>query len=158
MRWSENDIEFLKENYSSVDSLNNLGKKLGKSKKAIKHKAARLGLSRGRSPINKPKDQYYRKEADKRYYQNNREKIYSLKMDRIRKRKEMLVGKMGGKCSKCGYNKCIAALDFHHKGQDKEGDLSRMIKDYSEQKALKEIEKCILICANCHRELHNQGP
>ena len=61
---------------------------------------------------------------------------------------------LGGKCSKCGYNKCLSALDFHHNRGKKEGHLSRLIKDFSKQKSLKEIKKCILLCANCHREVH----
>ena len=61
---------------------------------------------------------------------------------------------LGGKCSKCGYNKCLEALDFHHDKGNKEGMISKLTKDFSKQKSLKEVKKCILLCANCHRELH----
>lgn len=67
-------------------------------------------------------------------------------------KKSILVETKGGKCQVCGYNKCIAALDFHH--------LDPKIKDkkpigimYLEE-ALEEIKKCILVCSNCHREIH----
>lgn len=61
----------------------------------------------------------------------------------------------GNKCSLCGYNKCQQALEFHHLDpNEKDFSLSdRNIKlDWEEIK--KELEKCILICSNCHREIH----
>lgn len=60
------------------------------------------------------------------------------------------------KCSICGYNKCKSALDFHHKDiSKKEYNISIMIqRGHSLQKILKEIEKCIVVCSNCHREIH----
>jgi predicted HNH restriction endonuclease len=61
---------------------------------------------------------------------------------------------LGGKCSICGYNRCLNALEFHHNKGKKEEVLSVLIRDFSKQKSLKEIRKCILLCANCHRELH----
>ena len=60
---------------------------------------------------------------------------------------------LGGKCQRCGYDKCIAALSFHHKDpQLKEynfGDSTMSIETYK-----KELDKCILLCANCHMEEH----
>lgn len=60
----------------------------------------------------------------------------------------------GGKCIKCGYNRCPAALDFHHIiPEEKEGNLKDL---FSRNWATieKEIDKCILLCANCHRAEH----
>ena len=59
----------------------------------------------------------------------------------------------GGKCSKCGYNKCLSALEFHHLDPLKKefGIRSKKIKwDILKQ----ELDKCLLVCANCHREIH----
>lgn len=62
----------------------------------------------------------------------------------------------GGKCQKCGYNKCQAALDFHHRDpSEKDFPLCqkygcRKISD----RIKKELDKCDLLCANCHREEH----
>lgn len=61
----------------------------------------------------------------------------------------------GNKCQICGYNKCSEALDFHHRNSnEKEFSLSsRDIKlDWEEIK--KELDKCDLLCSNCHREIH----
>ncbi len=61
----------------------------------------------------------------------------------------------GEKCCICGYNKCIEALDFHHiDPKEKDFILSdrNLILDWNEIK--KELDKCILVCSNCHREIH----
>ena len=61
----------------------------------------------------------------------------------------------GNKCQKCGYNKCRAALEFHHTDPTKkEIEISRVYKRSWEMLKL-ELDKCILLCANCHREIHN---
>ena len=67
--------------------------------------------------------------------------------------KEKLVHSAGGKCSLCGYNKFIGALEFHHKDPN-EKDFGLAKANLSYEKAFKEIQKCILVCANCHREMH----
>ena len=69
--------------------------------------------------------------------------------------KEDLVMRKGGKCYVCGYDKCNAALDFHHLDPSKKdrryfnmrGGLSDTLKT--------ELDKCVLLCSNCHREVHN---
>jgi len=55
-------------------------------------------------------------------------------------------------CSLCGYKKCLDALDFHHvNGAEKSAEIGR-IKHIPG--IIRELEKCILVCANCHREIH----
>jgi len=154
MKWSETEKKILKEKYSTAESIELIRGEIKRSTKAIKHEAARLGLSRGRPPSNKPLEKNYRKETDKKYYEKNKSKIYLNKVGRMKKRKQKLLEILGGGCSKCGYSKCIAALEFHHTG-NKEDHLAHIIKNSSEEKALKEVKGCILLCANCHRELHN---
>lgn len=61
----------------------------------------------------------------------------------------------GGKCEKCGYDKCIDALEFHHLDPAiKEFELGNTGGLPSFEKYLEEASKCILLCANCHREEH----
>lgn len=69
-------------------------------------------------------------------------------------RKRELISKMGGKCAICGYSKNAAALEFHHTDKNKEFNLSRSYKKYVSV-LFKEIQKCELLCSNCHRECHN---
>jgi len=157
MKWKENEIKFLKENYPKNISLSQISKKLGKSIRAIQHKAARINVARPRFSSDKPSKKQPRQIIDKRYYEKNKNEIYKRKRERINSRREELKKLLGGKCKVCGYNKCLSALEFHHNSGKKEAHVSRLIMDFSKQKSLKEIEKCILLCANCHRELHNKG-
>lgn len=71
------------------------------------------------------------------------------------KRKRDLITLYGGKCSLCGYNKSIKALEFHHiKPQDKKYALGTG-NCHKLQDDLTEAKKCLLVCANCHREIHD---
>ncbi len=72
-------------------------------------------------------------------------------------RKLELLRKAGSRCSICGYHKNLAALVFHHTGSA-EKDFKLDMRSLSNRKfepVLSEISKCILVCANCHAELHN---
>lgn|SRR5882724_6084317 len=75
-------------------------------------------------------------------------------VERQRELKKTAIEHKGGKCQKCGYNKCQAALEFHHlKPEEKDFAISRC-KNNSFEKVKKELDKCILICSNCHKEEH----
>jgi hypothetical protein len=88
------------------------------------------------------------------YYRCTKCRIDAVSRKR-RKIKEDLVEYKGGQCEVCGYNKCIAALEFHHKDHtQKDFALSKNGYTFGLDKAKKEVDKCILICANCHREKH----
>ena len=70
--------------------------------------------------------------------------------------KQILINSFGGNCMLCGYNKCNAALEFHHLNpNEKEFNISK----YSGNNTItydmaKELTRVILLCANCHREVH----
>ena len=70
--------------------------------------------------------------------------------------KEKLVEYKGGKCEICGYDKCITALEFHHLDPNEKEFTIGHNGVLSLEKCKKEADKCILVCANCHRELHYQ--
>lgn len=71
-----------------------------------------------------------------------------------RRRKENLIKVLGSQCSLCGYNKCIGALEFHHiEPQNKNYQLSSG-NCHSLKDDLEEAKKCLLVCSNCHREIH----
>ncbi len=157
MKWTKKEIDFLKEHYPMKILLSEISKKINRSKKAISHKAQRLSLTRPYVRSNKLKKRFTRKEIDKRYYIKNKKKIYENKLNRRKQLKEEVVNKLGGKCQKCGYNKYFAALEFHHNKGKKEGNIQSYLYKESRQKILKEVKKCILLCANCHREVHHKG-
>lgn len=81
-----------------------------------------------------------------------RTKAVQKRRDKV---KGMAVEYKGGKCQICGYNKCVAAMDFHHPNPN-EKDFSISHKGYTRawKKVKEELDKCILLCANCHREEH----
>lgn len=61
---------------------------------------------------------------------------------------------LGGCCEVCGYNKCSSALEFHHLDEkQKEFGISGRISRAWES-IVRELKKCLLVCANCHREIH----
>lgn len=63
---------------------------------------------------------------------------------------------LGGKCVVCGYSRDIHALDFHHiEEATKEFGLSDRGMTRSWEKTEREVRKCALLCANCHREVHS---
>jgi len=84
--------------------------------------------------------------------------ISSDRYERNRRRFELITNysnqlKASKGCEICGYNKCVQALEWHHTGSEKEVDPSRAMS-ISLPQYLKEVEKCLLLCANCHREIH----
>lgn len=73
-----------------------------------------------------------------------------------RKRKKIeLVEYKGGKCIKCGYDKCVNSLEFHHIDPTKK-DFTISGKSWSIERLKKEADKCILVCSNCHKEIHEK--
>lgn len=69
------------------------------------------------------------------------------------RRKKIAVDAFGGKCCICNYNKCMAALSFHHvDAAQKDFQIS---KPKSWEKFVAELKKCILLCSNCHLEVHH---
>jgi len=70
--------------------------------------------------------------------------------------KKHLIQYKGDKCEKCGYNKpYLSSYDFHHLDPaDKDFNISRMSNSRDLAALEREVEKCILVCRNCHAELH----
>ena len=75
-----------------------------------------------------------------------------LKSDQ--RKKQRLVNSLGGKCCICGYNKCLSALEFHHLNPEEKDFTISKNAHIAFEKALEEAKKCILVCSNCHREIH----
>ena len=70
--------------------------------------------------------------------------------------KQRAVDYMGGCCSVCGYDKCIRAIEFHHLDPSlKTEDCHKRFKNWGFERQKKELENCIIVCANCHREIHS---
>ena len=84
-----------------------------------------------------------------------RERKSREKRVRGRKYKKLLVKHLGEKCERCGYDRCPAGFDFHHIiPEEKEFSIGENCGNFAYERLLNEVEKCALLCSNCHRELH----
>lgn len=86
----------------------------------------------------------------------DKQQMYKYQIQRWINRKIQAIEYMGGKCSTCGYDKYYGALEFHHTDpKEKDHDWSKLrLKSWD--KILTELQKCILLCSNCHKELHHK--
>lgn len=86
---------------------------------------------------------------------------HKLVLDRQRKFKFKIVQLKGGKCTKCGYDKCLSAMEFHHINPNEKDFNFAQYRHTSFEKnkkiIMQELDKCILVCANCHREIHESS-
>jgi 5-methylcytosine-specific restriction endonuclease McrA len=93
--------------------------------------------------------------ADTRKYSDRAEYLKKAVDKRRKKIKALAVAYKGGKCQFCGYDRCGGALEFHHldpKGKDFGLGQNGLTRFWERTK--NELEKCILICSNCHKEIH----
>jgi hypothetical protein len=92
---------------------------------------------------------------EKRTYADRAEYLKKAVVKRRKKLKQLVIEYKGGKCVLCGYNKYAGSFDLHHnEDSKKEFGLSARGLTRSWEKIKKETDKCVLVCANCHRELH----
>jgi hypothetical protein len=81
---------------------------------------------------------------------------FNLRRARQNQRNRAIVVRtMGGQCNLCGYSRCEAALELHHRDPAEKDPKYRTTKNSSVDVMLAEARKCVLVCANCHRELHS---
>jgi len=107
----------------------------------------------------------------KKYYRQNKEKILIRVIKRQKEnkaqyaeyhntyrqniRKTMKQLKING-CAVCGYDKHTGSLDFHHVNpKDKKFNITNRALQFKDDRIIDELNKCILLCCNCHREIEN---
>jgi len=116
------------------------------------------GSRNTRADIDKPKaihSRRYEEMTDEEKAEHCR-KTYLVQKKRRFDRKKKFVLLKGGCCMKCGYDKCLQTLSFHHREPERKSFTltSRELGMYSEDRLLDEVNKCDLLCANCHMEEH----
>ena len=72
-----------------------------------------------------------------------------------RKRKRQAIEYKGGECRVCGYDRCAGALCFHHLDPDEKDFMLNRVFARAWSYIRKELDKCILVCSNCHAEIHD---
>jgi predicted transcriptional regulator len=103
-----------------------------------------------RSTVKRYVDNKHIKLSEEELNDKNYKRVKSVRQ----RNKKRAVEYKGSVCVECGYNKCIWALEFHHIDPDEKDFSFSQYSSHSWEKIEKEIDKCLLLCANCHRELH----
>ena len=160
------EIEILKEYIKLNLSQREIAKELNLSQSTIKYWLKKYNLSTKHistkhktPPIcykcgdNNPENFYKKNNGlyKKGYCKNchNKHVIERMKSNKIK-----AVEYKGGCCKICGYNKCIEALDFHHKDPSTKDENWNRMKGWCLERIYTELDKCILLCCRCHREIH----
>jgi hypothetical protein len=168
--------ELLEQMVNDGKSLNTISKETGKSLTTIRYWSNKYGIkSKFKTFSEKGKKDYGefrycpRCKQDcpiNNFYSRRGKKhssVYCKKctneqtIERTQSIKEQMVNYKGGECSRCGYDTYIGALEFHHLDPtQKDFNLSKLKKNKFDEKIKDELDKCILVCANCHREIHHE--
>jgi len=130
---TENEIKILQSFYNKGNTLDDITKKFGWCKRTL---IKVLHVRRARL-------------SDEERRQRRSGKVVTWR----RKIKIRLVTYKGGKCEKCGYSRCMASLIFHHR-DPKQKSFGITSKSKSFESLKKEVNKCSLLCSNCHGEVH----
>lgn len=77
---------------------------------------------------------------------------------RYSENKAFAVALLGGQCKVCGYSKCHKALQFHHTDPNLKDPNFPGMGGWSRSRIEKELSSCVLLCANCHAEEHDNLP
>ncbi len=92
---------------------------------------------------------------EKRTYKDRARYMVQAVAKRRKVVRDRAIQYLGGRCQICGYDRCQSSLDFHHKDESqKRFGISARGYTRSWEAVRSEIEKCYLLCANCHREVH----
>ena len=125
-------LQLIQQRYYEVGSAKKVAKEFHISEKRLRQ----AGLK-----VNKPQKDYL-------------EKGITPQASCAQKTKLKAIEYKGGKCQICGYNKCIRSMQFHHLNpNEKDFGISGGTKSF--QRIQPELDKCILVCANCHGEIHD---
>lgn len=75
-------------------------------------------------------------------------------IERFRNNKLKAIEYKGGKCNTCGYDKCPGSLCFHHCDPECKDPNWKHMRNWKFERIKSELDKCDLLCANCHGEIH----
>lgn len=154
-------------------TIGQLSKKIGKSKTTIRywldkynfktykatHKEEKLVLKSKmctKCSLEKNINEFYKRRDNKDISAYCKPCTNKQVLDRQRNFKKLCIEYKGGHCIVCNYNKCNGALEFHHLNpNEKDFTIANARLTSFNDKVKKELDKCILVCSNCHREIHS---
>ena len=139
----------MKETLTALISKNlsqyDIAKELGISQTTVRYYLKKYELKTINSKTqSKEKVELARKERQRNYTKTRR---YDFKTKALEYK--------GGKCQKCGYDKCREALEFHHIDPKEKDFMISHSNRRSWEMVEKELDKCVLLCTNCHNEEHS---
>jgi len=151
-------------------STREIGRRLNKSQTSVRYWLSKFCIETERSETlsacaSSPQEKEYscaehgsmlfRRYSDGKGYRYRCPKCINAKtVDRRKRLKQEYVNLLGGSCEECNYDRYTGALHFHHLS-DKSFQLSRYMHSRSRQVVLEELDKCILLCSNCHLRKHS---
>lgn len=103
---------------------------------------------------NKPTSEFHKKRNGKGFSCYCKICVRNQTLTRQRKIKQKCIDYKGGKCQCCEYDSYIGALEFHHLEKNQKEYTIGQNKGRSFDNLKKELDKCLLVCSNCHREIH----
>jgi hypothetical protein len=103
---------------------------------------------------NDPRKKASAKKSSAKYYEGNKKKVIKAN-GLVRKKNRKLWNELKSKlqCYRCGFSH-PAALDFHHETRSNHKSVYRLASSGLYKQAIREIQKCSVLCANCHRITH----
>ena len=136
----DGEVEIVQAFYDQNNSLKDCVKKFGRCTATWKKYLNKRTPSEGASIKNKLRIRYSKAKEVSSWRKRTKLKLIEYK---------------GGKCVFCNYNKCTRALQFHHRDpSQKDFQISGTSKAFETLK--KEVDKCDLVCSNCHAEIHDR--
>lgn len=93
------------------------------------------------------------REYRRTHYQSNKEQYYRRNQEKKDRLKLIILDRKKCGCKYCPENNPVC-LDFHHITNNKEYNIAKMINKGSLSKLLIELDKCKVVCSNCHRKIH----
>ena len=105
--------------------------------------------------LDKYEDRDFYRRKDGHYHSWCKSCLLQVQRDRWKARKLAATMLFGGACDVCGYDKNLACLDFHHLDPAQKEYVFHEVVKRPWDEVLAELKKCVLLCKNCHGEVHN---
>lgn len=152
--------EILQEQIKKGLSTYKIGESLGKSQTTIRHWLKKYGLKTQKTQEKEHLCEDCGETDPNNFYPRQKQKCKKCHNKRTAKAGQIkrikAIELLGGCCQHCGYNKCYSALEFHHIDPTLKDVNYATMRGWSFERIEEELQNCILLCANCHREVHEK--